>query len=106
MRGSMNQLKYFRVGLLCSGLAVFAAGCDSANTGAVSAESKSAGVDEPADRAEPLTAEPLVKVTPIHPVRKTLVRYIQQPGQMEALEETPLYARLTGYVQKIHVDMG
>ena len=107
----MNQLKHFPVWLLCSGLAAFASGCDSANTGAVSADGKLAGIDEPADRADPLTAEspvaePPVKVTPISPVRKTLVRWIEQPGQIEAIEETPLYARLTGYVQKIHVDMG
>jgi RND family efflux transporter MFP subunit len=49
---------------------------------------------------------PLVKVTPIRPVRKTLVRWTEQPGQIEAFEETPLYAKLAGYVEKMHVDIG
>jgi RND family efflux transporter MFP subunit len=45
-------------------------------------------------------------VTPITPVRKTLVRWTVQPGQIEAFEETPLFAKLPGYVEKMHVDIG
>ena len=30
----------------------------------------------------------------------------EQPGQIEAFEETPLYAKLTGYVEKMYVDIG
>jgi RND family efflux transporter MFP subunit len=52
------------------------------------------------------SAAPLVRVTPIKPVRKTLVRFTEQPGQIEAFEETPLYAKLAGYVEKMHVDIG
>jgi RND family efflux transporter MFP subunit len=48
----------------------------------------------------------LVKVTPIKPVRKTLVRWTVQPGQIEAFEETPLFAKLASYVEKMHVDIG
>src|SRR5689334_18945638 len=39
-----------------------------------------------------------VRVTPIHPARKTLTRWIELPGQIDAPEQTPLYARVTGYV--------
>src|SRR5438552_854368 len=48
----------------------------------------------------------LVRVTPVQPARKTLVRWIEQPGQIGALEETPLYAKVAGYVEKIHADIG
>lgn len=51
-------------------------------------------------------AAPLVKVTPVKPARKTLVRRVEQPGQIEAFEETPLFAKVTGYVKKVHVDIG
>jgi RND family efflux transporter MFP subunit len=45
-------------------------------------------------------------VTPIKAVRKTLVRFAEQPGQVAALEQTPLLAKVSGYVRKIHVDIG
>jgi len=48
----------------------------------------------------------LMRVTPIRPMRKTLVRWTEQPGQIEAFEETPLYAKVAGFVEKMHVDIG
>ena len=51
-------------------------------------------------------AQPPIKVAPIKPARKTLVRMVEQPGQVEAFEEAPLFAKVTGYVQKLHVDLG
>src|SRR5262245_45865 len=48
----------------------------------------------------------LVRVTPVSPVRTTLVRRTEQPGHVEAFEETPLYAKVAGYVAAIHVDIG
>jgi len=47
-----------------------------------------------------------VRVTPIQPVRKTLTRYCEQPGQVAALEETPIFAKVSGYVRRVHVDIG
>src|SRR5262249_43606256 len=49
---------------------------------------------------------PLVKLTPVRPARKTLARHTEQPGQIEAFEETPLFAKVTGYVTKVPVDIG
>src|SRR6266550_7630973 len=43
-----------------------------------------------------------MRVTPIQPARKTLVRWTEQPGQIEAFEETPLYAKVAGYVEKMY----
>jgi RND family efflux transporter MFP subunit len=48
----------------------------------------------------------LMRVTPIRPERKTLVRWTEQPGQIQAYEETPIYAKVAGYVEKMHVDIG
>jgi multidrug efflux pump subunit AcrA (membrane-fusion protein) len=51
-------------------------------------------------------ADAKTRVTPIKPVRKTLIRYAEQPGQVAALERTPLLAKVSGYVRKIYVDIG
>lgn len=50
--------------------------------------------------------QPPVRVTPIKPERKTLVRSIELPGRVEAFEVAPLYAKVTGYVSSISVDIG
>ena len=55
------------------------------------------------------TTEPthsVMRVTPIKPARKTLVRVTEQPGQIEAFEETAIHAKLAGFVKKVHVDIG
>lgn len=39
-------------------------------------------------------------------MRKTLTLYSPQPAVIEAFEETPLYAKVAGYVEQIHVDIG
>jgi RND family efflux transporter MFP subunit len=41
-----------------------------------------------------------------HPQRKNLVRTTTQPARIEAFEETPLFAKLAGYVETVHVDIG
>ena len=48
----------------------------------------------------------VVQVTAGHPQRKTIQRVTAQPGYIEALAETPLYAKLAGYVEKLNVDIG
>jgi RND family efflux transporter MFP subunit len=47
-----------------------------------------------------------VRVTAGTPVRKTLERFTVQPGRIEPFEETPLYARVPGYVANVNVDLG
>ena len=47
-----------------------------------------------------------VRVTAARPVRKTLRLESVQPGQIEAFEQTPLFAKLPAYVEKLHVDIG
>lgn len=79
--------------LLASGIAC-AAGCQNATDGG-----KSGGTATTSSDAN-------VRVTPIKPVRKTLVRYCEQPGQVAAFEEAPLWSKVSGYVRKVHVDIG
>jgi HlyD family secretion protein len=49
---------------------------------------------------------PPIRVTTIKPERKTLVRAVELPGRVEAFEVTPLHAKVTGYIEKILVDIG
>jgi RND family efflux transporter MFP subunit len=46
------------------------------------------------------------KVTAVSPKKMSLTRIVEQPGTIHPFEETPLMARLTGYIRKIHVDKG
>lgn len=54
----------------------------------------------------PNAADAKPRVTSIKPVRKTLIRYCEQPGQIAAREEAPLFAKVAGYVLKVNVDIG
>jgi RND family efflux transporter MFP subunit len=50
-------------------------------------------------------AEPSFRI--VHPQRNTVRRPIEQPGfNIEPFQETPLYARISGYVKKWHPDLG
>jgi HlyD family secretion protein len=50
--------------------------------------------------------EALMRAPVIKPIRKTLVRYTEQPGQIEAYEQTPIYAKVSGFVTQVKVDIG
>ncbi len=50
--------------------------------------------------------EQIPTVSIVHPEKKSIVRIVEQPAFVEAFEETPLFARITGYVQKVPHDMG
>src|SRR5262245_11636072 len=45
-------------------------------------------------------------VTAVKPERRTLRRTIEQPARVEPFEETPLFARIPGYVRKVLCDIG
>lgn len=74
------------------GLVTMSAGCDKPTTATPSPQ---AAKDER-----------VVPVTTVQPEKKTLRRVMDQPGAIEAFEETPLFARIPGYVQKVYVDIG
>src|SRR5437899_932749 len=45
-------------------------------------------------------------VSLVKPVRETVSHKIEQPGHIEAYEQTPLYAKIAGYVQELKKDIG
>ncbi|ODU00269.1 MAG: hypothetical protein ABS79_03675 [Planctomycetes bacterium SCN 63-9] len=68
------------------------------------------GCDHPAGerkaRAEATGSPAVVRVTVAKPTRETVRRSTEQPGQIEAAETTPIYAKLGGYVERVVVDIG
>jgi RND family efflux transporter MFP subunit len=68
-----------------------------------------AGCNQPAGpspsggQAQGSAAVPEVKV--VKPVRKSLSHAIAQPGEIQAYYQTPIYARIPGYVDKVHKDI-
>jgi len=59
----------------------------------------------PTARADQTTTA-VTRVEVVHPERATIRRSTEQPGQIEAYEETTIYARVSGYVEKWNVDIG
>jgi RND family efflux transporter MFP subunit len=45
-------------------------------------------------------------VTIIKPERRTIHRDVEQPGTIEAFEQTPVHAKIAGYVDTVHADIG
>ena len=60
----------------------------------------------PVNADKSTSATNLDRVVAGPPIRKPLVLYSTQPARIEAFEETPLYAKLAGYVDVIAVDIG
>jgi RND family efflux transporter MFP subunit len=68
---------------------------------AVAGCSKSA----PPSRQEEAGAS-IAKVKVNNPIRRDVTRKIEQPGEIRAFEETPIHARISGYVAKVYRDVG
>jgi RND family efflux transporter MFP subunit len=60
----------------------------------------------PVARAEAPAASPAVRVSVVKPEQATIRRITEEPGHIEAIETTPVYAKLAGYVQTVSVDYG
>jgi HlyD family secretion protein len=65
-----------------------------------------AGCVQKPGAVKPTADAPGVALKSVKPERKTVQRIIDQPAHIDAFEETPLVARIAGYVQKMHVDIG
>jgi RND family efflux transporter MFP subunit len=50
--------------------------------------------------------KPAAAVSVAKPERHTVRQQVGQPGWIEAFEQTPIYARIPGYIRKVHVDIG
>jgi multidrug resistance efflux pump len=57
-------------------------------------------------KATETPAKPATRVSVTRPERQTVRQVVGQPGQIEAFEQTPIYPRISGYVRKVHVDIG
>jgi HlyD family secretion protein len=64
--------------------------------------------DSPVDAggASPQSSVPAARVATVRPERKSLRRITAQPGQIDAFEEAPIFARASGYVERLAVDIG
>src|SRR5207244_13506661 len=72
----------------------FVADCQqSPDAGAKAAAQKAGDAEPPA-------------ITMVKPQRKTLHRTVELPGTVQAFQETPLYAKIAGYVKKWNKDIG
>ncbi|GAC1472420.1 MAG: efflux RND transporter periplasmic adaptor subunit [Isosphaeraceae bacterium] len=84
------------------------AGASLAVAGAIAV--LSAGCGKPAGegttRGATADSPPLARVTTVTPERRTIRRTSEQPGQIEAIEATPIHAKLSGYVRTVSVDIG
>jgi RND family efflux transporter MFP subunit len=76
------------------GLATLAAAAGSVGCGGQAGEAKS---EEPPS---------VPSVQTVRPARQTLHRLIEQPARVEAFEETPIFAKIPGYVERVHVEIG
>ena len=69
-----------------------------------------AGCGKPAGEATATAATagsaPVARVTTVTPERMTVRRTTEEPGQLEAAETTPIYAKLAGYVESVAVNIG
>ena len=62
---------------------------------------------EPANKATVPAAEPpSLAVAVVKPQRTTLRLSVRQPGTVQAFEQTPIFAKISGYVQEWKVDIG
>lgn len=52
------------------------------------------------------SAAPVTKVATVRVERKTLRRTTAQPGEIAAFDAAPLFAKVNGYVERVHVDIG
>jgi HlyD family secretion protein len=65
------------------------------------------GCHQPAGDAQLSGTPPATPtVTVVKPTIREISRLIEQPAQVEAYEETPLIARIPGYVGRVNVDIG
>jgi len=92
----MVRLKTHWPAVLLSAAGLLCAGCGRTST---------AG-PVPAPAAPPVAAPAHATVTAVKPERKTVRRAIAQPGQIEANQQTAVYAKVAGFVDAVLRDRG
>jgi RND family efflux transporter MFP subunit len=59
-----------------------------------------------APKAAPAAPPPAPKVTVVKPQKQAVRRVVEQPGTVQAYEETQLFAKLPAFVRRLHADIG
>jgi RND family efflux transporter MFP subunit len=62
--------------------------------------------EAPQPGAATATEPQVVAVNTVRPERGAIRRTISQPGSILAFEQTPLFSKIAGYIQKLNVDIG
>ncbi|MHC5544233.1 efflux RND transporter periplasmic adaptor subunit, partial [Singulisphaera rosea] len=57
-------------------------------------------------KSKPVLTKRVVEVEAIRPRLASMARSIEQPGQIDAFERTPLYSKIPGFVDRYHFDIG
>lgn len=60
----------------------------------------------PEQKSEPTKEPATVSVSVVKPKKENLQSSTQGPGYIQAFEQTPIFAKIAGYVEKWHVDIG
>jgi HlyD family secretion protein len=82
------------VSVILAGASLLLSGCSGPGTGAR---------NSPTATTEGQSAQPIKTVKP---TRNTIERTINQPGFVQAFEQTPIYSKIAGYVDALNVDIG
>src|SRR3954451_10782299 len=64
------------------------------------------GGERPLEQKAGHKAQAVMRVEVVKPERQTVQRTVGEPGQLVAVETTPIHAKSAGYVQKVSVDIG
>jgi len=88
------KLKNFKAIILTLVLGLIASGCDRGNS------------DDPANSNTRQSSSSLERVLAGPPIRQTLELFSEQPGQVTPFQETPILAKVAGYVESVTVDVG
>ncbi len=62
------------------------------------------GCHHPASEAKPVGGPPAVQV--VHPVRRMLAVTVEQAGFVNALEQTSIFSKVSGFIKNYYVDIG
>ena len=68
--------------------------------------STAAGCERSSDTKARRSAQPVTQVEVVKPERHTVQRSVGEPGQLEAVETTPIHAKIAGYVRNVNTDIG
>src|SRR5208282_1105599 len=61
---------------------------------------------EPKSAPPAAPAEAPAQVKAVHPARGGIIRFITLPGEVRALQQATLYAKVSGYLKTLAVDKG